>query len=287
MKFNFKKLNYFAMYQTSYKGSLDTKYQTEYFDEFNKEGNYKCLRIQYHNDYNKTLSNNFTIIAFIDEKLRDEKDEDNKKYKDAVYYFLHEKAVLHGAKKVRFYYAYYPYAELFHIYKKTKRSNHLYTSFGIDLVDPRERKDIRLRQSYFEFLNEVFKELNNGDRKFRRSELEKEYINICTINNVRNDFNLQRDKVTELRDSRDYHLNVAQNKLTASQKYTEKDFERYIELYYNEAGYSWKQAFYLLQKETTNEYIKKLEQYNSFDTSFKLVHPEYKKKSKTPVKPPL
>ena len=65
-------------------------------------------------------------------------------------------------------------------------------------------------------------------------------------------------------------------KQTASQKYKEEDFEKYITLY-SENGYSWKVAFTKLQEITTNEHIKNAKSYNSFDTAFKTKYPQYKK----------
>ena len=69
---------------------------------------------------------------------------------------------------------------------------------------------------------------------------------------------------------------ILKNKTTASQKYTDEDFEQYKKCYF-ENGFNWKVAFAKLQKITLNEHIKNATSYNSFDTAFKKKYPENKK----------
>lgn len=253
-KFKISKLNFFAYFQRDYKGNLNTKFESLYFDSLNKNQEYQIYRKNYSIVKDENLYNIFTIILFVDEA-----DYINQQFKDDAWFFLCNKAKEFGAEKVKFFYAYTPYSPLFHHYKKIKHSNDFFYSFNIELTSPKERKEIRLRQNYFDFMKEVLDEILKNKLSFGKSELEKEFVNICTINNIKYEKNIIAEEKKELE-------GLYKNRLTASQKYTDEDFKQYEKLY-SKNGFSWKVAFAKMQDLTSNEYIKKTS-YKSFKTAY-------------------
>lgn len=118
-------------------------------------------------------------------------------------------------------------------------------------------------------LYELLIKKNKRLSKLTKDETEKE--------NLKKEYINMRNEIEDLQD-------ILKRKITASQKYTGDDFEQYIKCYVG-YGFSWKVAFAELQKISTNPHIKKATSYNSFDTTFKAQHPEYKKQKS--VNPPL